>query len=186
MNQKLLEREISKEILKSERFRLLVLMIVFGILVLFGLSISVLYKDYFQNIFTGTNYFLWAMSPILLIIIRSFFIRFRIRKWQHAGYQIAEKWRYFNSFIEISIPSVGILIFAQGLHPVYAHITPVVFLYFIFIILSALELNLYLSIFTSGVAAVEYFSLALFLLNQPENVTGIHILDFYVPYMAKV
>lgn len=185
MNQKFLEKEISKEILTSERFRFLVLMIVFGILVLFGLSISLLYKDYFKNIFTETNYFLWAMSPILLIIIRSFFIRFRIRKWQKTGYQIAEKWRYVNSFIEISIPSVGILIFAQGLQSTSALITPVVFLYFIFIILSALELNLYLSIFTGGVAAVEYFLLALFLLNQPGNATGIQILDFYVPYMAK-
>ena len=185
LNQKLLEKEISKEILKSERFRLLVLMIVLSILFLFALSISVLYKDYFQNVFRGTNYFLWAITLLGLIIIRSFFIRYRIRRWQNTGYQIAEKWRYFNSFIEISIPSVGILIFAQGLHPVYALITPIVFLYFIFIILSSLELNLYLSIFTGGVAAVEYFSLALFLLNQPGNVTGIHILDFYVPYMAK-
>jgi adenylate cyclase len=185
MNHKIFEQEISKEILKSERFRLYVLMIVFGILFLFTFSISVLYKDYFQNVLTGADHFLWVVSVPLLIIIRSFFIRYRIRKWQKEGYQIAEKWRYLNSFIEVSIPSAGILIFAQGIEAVYALITPLVFLYFIFIILSALELNLYLSIFTGAVAAIEYFSIALFLLNQPANVTGIHLLDFYLPYMGK-
>lgn len=185
MNNKIFEKEISKEILKSERFRLFVLMIVFGTLFLFAISLSVLYKDYFEDVLTGTNYFLWAISVLLLIIIRSFFIRYRIRKWQKAGYQIAEKWRYLNSFIEISIPSLGILIFAQGFQSVYALITPIVFLYFIFIILSALELNLYLSIFTGAIAAIEYFSIALFLLNQPEHLTGIQFLDFYLPYMGK-
>ncbi len=185
MNDNIFEKEISKEIYKSERFRLFVLMIVFGILALLAFSISMLYMDFFQDIFTGTNYFLWATFVPLLIIIRSFFIRFRIRKWQKAGYQVREKWRYLNSFIEISLPSVGILIFAQGFQSVNALITPIVFLYFIFIILSALELNLYLSIFTGAVAAIEFFLIALFLLNQPEYLTGIQFLDFYLPYMAK-
>jgi len=187
LDQKLFEEEISKEILKSERFRLFVLMIVFAILFSFAFLISQIYKGYFENVFSGRNYFLWAITLLLLLVIRSFFIRFRIRRWQKTGYQIAEKWRYFNSFIEITIPSIGIIILAQGFNPVYALITPVVFLYFIFIILSALELNLYLSIFIGEfpVAAIEYFLLVIFFLNQPENVTGIHLLDFYIPYLAK-
>ena len=185
MDHKLFENEISQEILKSERFRLFILTIVFGILFLFAFSLSVIYKDYFKEVFTGSYYFLLAISVLILIIIRSFLIGFRIRKWQRVGYQIAEKWRYVNTFIEISVPSVGILIFAQGFQSVYALITPIVFLYFIFIILSALELNLYLSIFTGAVAAIEYFSIALFLLNQPEHLSGIHLLDFYLPYLAK-
>jgi len=185
LDQKLFEKEISKEILKSERFRLFVLMIVFAILFSFAFLISQIYKGYFENVFSGRNYFLWAITLLLLLVIRSFFIRFRIRRWQKTGYQIAEKWRYFNSFIEITIPSIGIIILAQGFNPVYALITPVVFLYFIFIILSALELNLYLSIFIGAVAAIEYFLLVIFFLNQPENVTGIHLLDFYIPYLAK-
>ena len=176
MDHKLFENEISQEILKSERFRLFILTIVFGILFLFAFSISVIYKDYFKEVFTGSYYFLLAISVLILIIIRSFLIGFRIRKWQRVGYQIAEKWRYINTFIEISVPSVGILIFAQGFQSVYALITPIVFLYFIFIILSALELNLYLSIFTGAVAAIEYFSIALFLLNQPEHLSGIHLI----------
>ena len=41
-----------KEILKSERFRLFVLIIVFTILISFAFLTSILYKDYFENIFT--------------------------------------------------------------------------------------------------------------------------------------
>jgi len=185
LNHKLLEKEISKEILKSERFRFFVLMVVFGILCIFAFTIFVLYKDFFNNAFIGENYFIWASLVPLLIVIRSFFIRYRIRKWQKEGFQVSEKWRYFNSFIEISIPSLGILIFAQGLHSVYALITPIAFLYFIFIILSALELSLYLSIFTGAVAAIEYFLIALFLLHQPEKASGVPIIDFYLPYLGK-
>jgi adenylate cyclase len=185
LDYKAFEKEISKEILKSERFRLFVLMIAFGILFIFAFIVFALYKDFFNNVFIGEYFFIWLSLVPVLIIIRSFFIRHRIRKWQKAGKQISEKWRYVNSFIEVSIPSIGILIFAQGLHSVYALITPIVFLYFIFIILSALELNLYLSIFTGAVAGIEYFSIALILLHQPEMASGVPILDFYLPYLAK-
>jgi len=185
LNHKILEKEISEEILKSERFRLFVLMIVFVFLFLFAFTLSMLYKDYFISLFTSSNYFLWAVSLFLIIIIHSFLARYRINKWKTTEYQIAEKWRYLNSFIEVSIPSAAILIFAEGFQSVSALITPVVFLYFIFIILSALEMNLYLSIFTGAVAAIEYFLISLFLLNQPEHLTGIPFMDFYLSYLVK-
>lgn len=160
-------------------------MVVLGILLLFGFGIFIVYRDYFQNVFSKEQYFLLAVSGLLIFIIRSFFIRFKYHRLLIKGYRVAEKWRYLNSFIEISLPSVGILIFSQGLDSVYALITPIVFLYFIFIILSALELNLYLSIFTGAVAAIQYFSIALFFLNQPDRIAGVHFLDYYLPYLVK-
>jgi adenylate cyclase len=54
--------------------------------------------------------------------------------------------------------------------PIYALFTPAVFVYPIFIVLSALRLNLRLCVFTGAVAGIEYSALALYFISQSSSV----------------
>ena len=66
-----------------------------------------------------------------------------------------------------------ILIFSHALH-VYALFLPAVFMYFLIIALSGLRLNFFICVFTGAVAAIEYVSLALYIINTTEFPVEFH------------
>jgi adenylate cyclase len=65
--------------------------------------------------------------------------------------------RYFNAFLETSIPTVLLFMAASLMGPRDALGSPAFLLYFFFILLSILRLDIRLSLFTGLVAAVEHF-----------------------------
>ncbi|MAF09639.1 adenylate cyclase [Candidatus Poribacteria bacterium] len=73
---------------------------------------------------------------------------------------------YVNALVEVTMPTVALLIDATLLHPIYSLFAPATFIYFIFITLSALRLDPKLSIFTGLVATAEYLIVALFHMDQ--------------------
>ncbi|MDH3252748.1 MAG: adenylate/guanylate cyclase domain-containing protein [Ignavibacteria bacterium] len=78
--------------------------------------------------------------------------------------------RYWNAFIEASMPTVIIMIAMQYIAPVAVLQSPASLLYFIFIVLSTLRLEFTLCVFTSAVAAIEYAATAfVFVVSAPES-----------------
>jgi len=77
---------------------------------------------------------------------------------------------YLTALVEISVPSAIILVMAQSSGASSALSLPPVFLYFIFISLAALRLDLPLCLFTGAVAAAEYLLVSRFLLTGAVNV----------------
>jgi adenylate cyclase len=77
--------------------------------------------------------------------------------------------RYLGAFIEISVPSYLLFLQIESMGPVRAlgFVMPMV--YFIFIILSTLRLDFWLSAFTGFVAAAQLFALAMYF--RPEGTT---------------
>jgi adenylate cyclase len=101
------------------------------------------------------------------------FIWFTISRCLHTGKSIDVKWHYIIAFVEISFPTILILISSYALH-VYALFLPPVFVYFLVIALSGLRLNFFICIFTGAVAAIEYFSLAMYITNTSELPVDFH------------
>ena len=72
--------------------------------------------------------------------------------------------RFANAFIETSLPSVVIFVLSQHMEPttVFSFWPPM--LYFVFIVLSTLRLDFWLSLWTGAVAAVQQFLLVVWLI----------------------
>ena len=70
--------------------------------------------------------------------------------------------RYLGALIETSMPTVALALHIDSMGPVEALGFVVPLTYFIFIILSTLRLDFWLSTFTGFVAAVELFGMAMF------------------------
>ena len=68
--------------------------------------------------------------------------------------------RYLNAFLETSIPTVMLFIAASLMGPRDALGSPAFLLYFFFILLSILRLDIRLSLFTGLIAALEHFLFA--------------------------
>jgi adenylate cyclase len=80
--------------------------------------------------------------------------------------------RYLNAFIETSIPTILVYVATSFMGVRDALAGPPVLLYFLFILLSILRLDVRLSLFTGVVAATEYFLLAYFLIGALDAETG--------------
>lgn len=68
--------------------------------------------------------------------------------------------RYLNALIETSVPTLLVLVLSREFDPAGVLQGPVVYLYGVFIILSTLRLNFWLSAFTGLVAAIGYGGLS--------------------------
>ena len=74
--------------------------------------------------------------------------------------------QYANAFVEISSPTVLMILLARNLTAPYVVVsTPLISLYFLFIVLSTLRIDYRISLFIAIVGSLEYFILGQFLLQ---------------------
>jgi len=173
---------IQNEILKSEKFRGLLLS---GIIVIMLLAIAV--NAYYLNVFESDliKPFSWFILILFGLLIRSVLVRKFQVVWFKKSRRRYLSFLYINTFVETSIPSVIILIFASSYNSATALISPVVFFYFLFIILSIFDLEIKLSIFAGLVASVQYLILSLFYYDQHTFNGNFSILNMFPFYAAK-
>ena len=94
--------------------------------------------------------------------------------------------RYISAFVEVSIPTVAILVGPEVTSPAFALHTPPAWAYFVFIILSTLRLDFRLCVFTGAVAAVEYAALGAYFLTQPQTVPVDPLLSSSINHGTRV
>ncbi len=173
---------IQNEVLKSEKFRGLMLS---GIIVV--MLIGIVVNSYYLNVLESNliEPFLWFILILFGLLIRSVLVRKFQGVWFKKSRRRYLSFLYVNTFIETSIPSVVIIVFASSYNPATALISPIVFFYFLFIILSIFDLELKLSIFAGFVASVEYLILSLFYYEQHTFSGDLFILNMFPFYAAK-
>ncbi len=164
------EEQFSKDLLQSEKFRARVLAFISGALLFYVLIIYIFFGDYFFGSIGTQPPFLWALLILSILAVRSFYISKKINVIYEKHPDFYKYFRYGNSFLEASVPTIAILIFGHELDKPSALITPPVLLYSVFIILSILELDFKICLFTGLVASIEYTGLSFyFLLSVTEQ-----------------
>jgi adenylate cyclase len=152
------------EILRSEQQRMKVLAAILTFILCFtSIGLQVL-PDLRQRLFpNGIEWWmpLAAIGPFVLYELGAVaFLRWRVGR----GLDFPRPARFLNALIETSLPGVIIYALAHHMEPqlVFGFWPPM--LYFVFIVLSTLRLDFWLSLWTGTVAAVQQFGLALWLL----------------------
>jgi adenylate cyclase len=93
-----------------------------------------------------------------------------IRQRLAEGRDVPYARRYLGALIETSLPTVGLYLEMRAMGPTQALAFVVPLVYFIFIILSTLRLDFWLSAFTGFVAAAQLFAMAMF--YRPAQFAG--------------
>ena len=154
------EKTLAHEILISERLRATILIALFAFL---SLITFIGFTFFFQPI----NELFHGRLPVSAIVaVLAFGLGYEMLAWAMFNFFIKRKQqppligRYGNALIDTSIPTVIILMTLGIFDPVYALLLPPSLIYFVFIMLSTLRLDFWLSLFTGIVAAAEYLILA--------------------------
>ena len=152
---------LTSEILRSERRRVTILAALFAVAaILFSLVSFV--PAFFDREFRIRFQAHWP----LMMAIYGAVVAYELTLRAGLGWLLDNRrelpvfLRYLNAFLETSIPTVMLFIAVSLMGPRDALSSPAFLLYFFFILLSILRLDLRLCLFTGLVAAVEHFILA--------------------------
>lgn len=173
--------ELRREILRSETQRVRVLAIILGALLAITLSAANLTPGLVQRLFKGGLAWWVPLAVVGPFFLYEVVVLFVLR-WRAAHDRDFPRYaRFVNAFIETSLPSV--VIFALGHHmepvTVFGFWPPM--LYFLFIVLSTLRLDFWLSLWTGAVAAVQQFVLVAWLIPlEPFSEVPEHALMYHL------
>ncbi|SHL64133.1 adenylate cyclase [Bradyrhizobium lablabi] len=156
------DHALMREVMQTELIRVKALIITAVSLLVILWTIDLIDPRGLDRIWRG------RFQPTYLNYILIPFILFEL--WVHGNIQrhlkldrdVALIRRYLGVLIETSLPTVALAVHIQKMGPVEALGFVMPFAYFIFIILSTLRLDFWLSTFTGFVAAAELFCIAMF------------------------
>jgi adenylate cyclase len=155
------EHMLTREVMREELMRVRALIIV-AIVIMFTVAlIHTLYPDVVQRVWRN------GVSPNSVYLVLTCFVLFELFVYRTIRHHLTLDRdlpmyrRYIGALIETSVPTFLLMLQIESMGPVRAlgFVMPLV--YFIFIILSTLRLDFWLSTFTGFVAAVQLFWMAM-------------------------
>ncbi len=165
------EENLDVEILKAERNKATLMLYVFVLLLVASSIISFLYLQEITEVFGQQFLPTYVLSIIFLVlVIREINIRIILKKFITQKKKIHSVIRYINTFIEVSLPTIMVIILFQFGLRIYLLSSPLILLYLVFIFLMILSLDYKICIFAGAVASIELLALVLFLVNQEQNL----------------
>lgn len=169
------QQEMTRAILKSEMLRIKALIITTAALTAILWTVYVIAPETINAIWHG------HLKPAYLYVILVPFMIFEILVYRLVKRQLALDRdvpvvrRYLSAFIETSMPTIALALHIDNMGSVQALGFVVPLAYFIFIILSTLRLDFWLSAFTGVVASVELFLMAVFYHPAPDVEPSYHL-----------
>jgi adenylate cyclase len=172
---------LDREIVSSERRRVLHLAAMSAMILVVLLTLLAFAPGFVASVFHGRPPWrlpLFILPPFIAYeLVIAGVLTFQERR--RRSFPIYA--RYANALIETSLPTLAIFFLTGYMDPAAAFNSWLALLYFVFIILSTLRLDFFLSAFTGAVAAIELFVLAYFELGlvwQAEDIN--HTITFHL------
>ena len=176
------QRLLNREILLSERRRMLILAAMQALILVLILLTATFAPSIVRSIYHDRLPERAALAAFSAFIAYELFAAGVVTIFLRRGRNFPVLGRYMNALVETSFPTVLLYVLAGYLSsPAIIFGTWPALLYFLFIILSTLRLNFALSAFTGAVAAVELFVLAFVTLQlgwqteDPDVSIGYHL-----------
>jgi adenylate cyclase len=161
------EQALTREILRTELLRIKAILITLTVLLVALLAGYAVLPQVFERIWHGELPILPLFAVFLLFLLFELSVLRVIGQRLAQGRDVPYARRYLGALIETSLPTIALYLQMRTMGPAQALAYVVPLIYFIFIILSTLRLDFWLSTFTGLVAAAELFAMAMF--YRPEQ-----------------
>ena len=155
-------RALTQEVMGTELLRIKVLIATAVVLCVMVTIAYFFATEAVTRVWHGNLTPLYLYSIIGPFILFEWWVHGSIRRHMKRGRDLPLYRRYIGALIETSMPTVALALHIDGMGSVAAlgFVAPMI--YFIFIILSTLRLDFWLSTFTGAVAATQLFCMAKF------------------------
>ncbi|WP_298241201.1 adenylate/guanylate cyclase domain-containing protein [uncultured Bradyrhizobium sp.] len=155
------ERELTREVLRTELLRVRALIMTGCIMMVLLTAIYLIDPSVVNRVWRGTEGLVEVYGLLGGFILFEVWVHTQIRKNLRLDRDLPVIRRYIGTLIETSLPTVILILQTRTMGPSQALGFAVPLMYFIFIILSTLRLDFWLSAFTGLVAAAGLLSVAL-------------------------
>lgn len=185
-----LDRDVSTELLRSERLRTSILAGLFAFGALFSFLSSIFFEfRALPGLGSRTPGIAITISFAIMTVYELGFL-WLIGRRLRAGSGLPGGIWYGNALIEISLPTALILFAALDMSdPLVALSAPPLLVYVVFIMLAALRLDFRTPLFTGVVAGVQYFLVARYLVREFGSVSelvSIMVTPFFYAQRAVI
>ena len=180
------ENAFAREILRSEVRRASILVFIFVVGAFAFLLQPIFFPAIYKLIYTS-GFPIWLPPTyFVLISIYGIFLRIYFKKQIKDRKGINPIVRFGSALLESTIPTLAILVLGSSAHhSLEALDSPPSFVYFLFIILSTLRLEIRMSIFSGVVSSIQYISLFLYFKTFAFNTVPISLVENDAIYYAK-
>lgn len=166
-----LEQQIASGVLHSERLRATILAVVFTTAGPLVVGILHFGAEVFDNPSSEILARLQGVivGALLFLVAYAWFVRAFIDRAIRRGTRPSRVLRFANALVEVTLVTTVVLLFARVADPMFALTSPPTHLYFVFITLSILSLDVATSVFMGVVAGLQYTAAALLLLAEVDG-----------------
>ena len=155
------DHALMQEVLRTELIRIKALIITASVLVLFISAIHIFDPEVVQRVWHGRVNQAYLFAILIAFILFELWVHGVISRHLKLDRDVPPIRRYIGALIETTMPTIVLGLQIESMGPVQALGFVMPFAYFIFIILSTLRLDFWLSAFTGFVAAAELFAMAI-------------------------
>jgi adenylate cyclase len=163
------ERELMREVLRTELIRVRAVILTSAMLMLMFAVVYLVAPQVVERIWRGSGLF-YPYVILMSLIAFEFWIHSAITRHLKLDRDIHLVRRYIGALIETSIPTIILMLEIERMGSIEALGFMAPLTYFVFIILSTLRLDFWLSTFTGFVAATQLFVVGMY--YDPTNIAG--------------
>src|SRR6266581_4868782 len=156
------EHALTQEVLRTELIRVKALIATTSLLAAILWTVYTLAPDALNAIWHGGLRPSYLYATLVPFILFELWVHTAVSRHLKLHRDVPVVRRYLGALIETSMPTVALALHMENMGPVQALGFVVPLAYFIFIILSTLRLDFWLSTFTGFVAAAELLGMAMF------------------------
>src|SRR4029450_9840912 len=156
------QRALMQEVMTTELLRIKALIATTALLAVILCTVYFFASEAVSRVWHGNLKPEYLYSIIVPFILFELWVHSQITRHMQQGRDLPVVRRYIGALIETSMPTVALALHINSMGSVAAlgFVAPMT--YFIFIILSTLRLDFWLSTFTGAVAAAQLFCMAMF------------------------
>jgi len=183
------EHALTREILSTERLRVKAILVTLSLLLASLAAVNAISPSSIERIWHGRLPSLPLFGAFLVFVVLELSVLRLINQRLAQGLDVPYARRYLSALIETSLPTIALYLQMSEMGPTQALAFVAPLVYFIFIILSTLRLDFWLSTFTGLVASAELFGMAIFyhpaqFADDPAPDVGFHLVRSLVIFVC--
>ncbi len=179
-------KTLTREILKTELIRIKALIVTTSALTLVLWAFYIIAPEQLNQLWHGKLKPAYLYIILVPFILFELFVHAMIKRQIKLDTDLPVLRRYVSVFIETSIPTIALALHIDNMGSVQALGYVVPLSYFIFIILSTLRLDFWLSTFTGFVAATELLAMALFYHPDAPPDVDYHVIRSLIVFICGI